>query len=46
VPNLVRCLRDVEKGCRAVLAFIKGVVYDTDDAMSLFNCRVLCRKPN
>jgi hypothetical protein len=40
VPNLVEGLRDVEKGCRAVLALIEGVVLDADEAMSLFNCGV------
>jgi hypothetical protein len=39
MPNLVECLRDVEKGCRAVLSVIEGVVYSAD-AMSLFNCGV------
>jgi hypothetical protein len=40
MPNLVERLRDVEKGCRAVLAVIEGVVYYSDEAMSLFNCGV------
>jgi hypothetical protein len=40
MPNLVERLRDVEKGCRAVLAVIEGVVYYADETMSLFNCGV------
>jgi hypothetical protein len=40
MPNLVERLRDVKKGCRAVLAVIEGVVYCADETMSLFNCGV------
>jgi hypothetical protein len=40
MPNLVERLRDVEKGCRAILAVIKGIVYYADETMSLFNCGV------
>jgi hypothetical protein len=31
---------DVEKGCRAVLSVIKGVVDSADETMSLFICGV------
>jgi hypothetical protein len=41
MPNLVERLRDVEKGCRAVLSVIDGVVNSEDETMSLFNCGVL-----
>jgi hypothetical protein len=40
MPNLVKCLRDVKEGCRAVLSVINGVVNSTDETMSLFNCGV------
>jgi hypothetical protein len=40
MPNLVKCLRDVEEGCRAVLFVIEGVVDSADETMSLFNCGV------
>jgi hypothetical protein len=40
MPNLVECLRDVEKGCRGVLSVMEGVVYSAGEAMSLFNCGV------
>jgi hypothetical protein len=40
MPNLVDLLRDVEKGCRAVLSVIEGIVYSADQAMSFFNCGV------
>jgi hypothetical protein len=40
MPNLVRCLRDVEEGCRAVLSVIDGVVNSADETMSLLNCEV------
>jgi hypothetical protein len=41
MPNLVKCLRDVKEGYRAVLSVIDGVVNSTDETMSLFNCGVL-----
>jgi hypothetical protein len=37
MPNLVKCLRDVEASCRAVLIVIDGVVNSADETMSLFN---------
>jgi hypothetical protein len=40
MPNLVKCLRDVKEGCRAVLFVIEGVVDSADETMSLFNCGV------
>jgi hypothetical protein len=40
MPNLVKCLRDVEEGCRAVLSVIEGAVDSADETMSLFNCGV------
>jgi hypothetical protein len=40
MPNLVKCLRDVEEGCRAVLFVIEDVVDSADETMSLFNCGV------
>jgi hypothetical protein len=41
MPNLVKCLRDVKEGCRAVLSVVDGVVESVDETMSLFNCGVL-----
>jgi hypothetical protein len=41
MPNLVKCLRDVKEGCRAVLSVIDGVVNSVDEMMSLFSCGVL-----
>jgi hypothetical protein len=41
MPNLVKCLRDVKEGCRAVLSVIDGVVNSAAEMMSLFNCGAL-----
>jgi hypothetical protein len=40
MPNLVKCLRDVEEDCLAVLFVIEGVDNYADETMSLFNCGV------
>jgi hypothetical protein len=40
MPNLVKCLRDVKEGCRAILFVIEGVVDSMDETMSLFYCGV------
>jgi hypothetical protein len=40
MPNLVERMRGIKEGCRAILAFIEGVVYVAEEAMSLFNCAV------
>jgi hypothetical protein len=41
MPNLVKGLRDVKEGCRAVLSVIDGVVNSAEEKMSLFNCGIL-----
>jgi hypothetical protein len=41
MPNLVKCLRDVEESCRTILFVTDGVVNSADETMSLFNCGVL-----
>jgi hypothetical protein len=41
MPNLVKCLRDVKEGCRAVFFVIDDFVNSADVMMSLFSCGVL-----
>jgi hypothetical protein len=41
MPNIIKCLRGVKEGCRAVLSVIDGVVNSADETISLFNCGLL-----